>query len=70
MRRNKRKYLHQNKKYRIYHGNLEWRMNPKRRRDLWNRLYQAASWFAESMSEYTGTEIDAGEILRQSGYRI
>lgn len=68
MKRNKRKYLRKSRKRRTYRGNLEWRMNPKKRKDIWNRLYRAASWFAESMSECTGKEIDAGEILRQSGY--
>lgn len=68
MKRNKRKYSKRNRKLRIHHGNLKWRMNPKKRKDIWNRLYRAASWFAESMSECTGTEIDAEEILRQSGY--
>ena len=68
MKWNKRKDSKRSRNVRIHHGNLACRMNPKKRRDIWNRLYRAASWFAESMSEYTGTDIDAEEILRQSGY--
>ncbi|GEM_PF-6080924 len=50
-------------------GHLAFLMNPKKRKQLYNRLLKAATYFADSMSEETGCKIEPEEILRQSHIR-
>lgn len=69
MKRYNRYRKNQKKKTQSF-GNLEYKMNPKKHIAIYNRLYRAAEWFAQAISECTGKYIDPKTILRQSGYKI